>query len=131
MRNSLYHKKFEIEWKALINEFPACEQYLTRVLYSCKSSWASYAINRNFTAGIQSTQRVEVTNKIIKDRLNRSSRLADVVEEVQKAFNQQSKKAILSECKNEIPTRGIPSIMDEYFPDLDKILRDYLTSQIL
>ena len=87
MRNSLCHKKFEIEWKALIDEFPACEQYLTKVLYSCKSSWTSYAINRNFTAGIQSTQRVEVTNKIIKDRLNRSLHLADVVEEVQKAFN--------------------------------------------
>ena len=32
----------------------------------CKHSWASYAINQNFTAGIQSTQRVEVMNKIIK-----------------------------------------------------------------
>ena len=47
------------------------------------------------------------------------------------AFNQQSKKAILSECKNEVPTRGIPSIMDEYFSNLDKILQKYLTSQIL
>ncbi|CAB4418907.1 unnamed protein product [Rhizophagus irregularis] len=115
MRNSLCHKKFEIEWKALTDEFPACEQYLTRVLYP----W------------IQSTQRVEVMNKIIKDKLNRSSCLADVVREVQKTFDQQSKKAILSECKNEIPTKGIPSIMDEYFPELDKILREYLTPQIL
>ena len=56
MRNSLCHKKFEIKWKELINEFPACEQYLTRVLYPCKHSWASYAVNQNFTAGIQSTQ---------------------------------------------------------------------------
>jgi hypothetical protein len=131
MRNSLCHKKFEIKWRALINEFPACEQYLTRVLYPCKSSWARYSINRNFTAGIQSTQRVEVTNKIIKDKLNRSSCLTDVVGEIQKTFDQQSKKAILSECQNEIPTRGIPSIMDEYFPDLDKVLQEYLTPQIL
>ena len=57
--------------------------------------------------------------------------MADIVEKVQKTFNQQSKKTILSECKNEIPTRGIPSIMDEYFPDLDKILQEYLTPQIL
>lgn len=131
MRNSLCHKTFEIKWNTLIDEFPACEQYLTRALYPCKSSWACYAINQNFTAGIQSTQRVESTNKIIKDRLNRSSCLTDVVEEVQKIFDQQSKKAILNECKNEIPTRGIPSIMDEYFPELDKILREYLTPQIL
>ncbi|CAB4473025.1 unnamed protein product [Rhizophagus irregularis] len=85
----------------------------------------------NFTAGIQSTQWVESTNIIIKDRLNRSSCLTDVVKEIQKIFDQQSKKAILNECKNEIPTRGIPSIMDEYFPELDKILREYLTPQIL
>ncbi|PKK62992.1 hypothetical protein RhiirC2_717298 [Rhizophagus irregularis] len=131
MRNSLCHKKFEIEWKALTDEFPACKQYLTSVLYPCKRSWASYAINQNFTAGIQSTQRVEVMNKIIKDKLNRSSCLTDIVKEVQKTFDQQSKKAILSECKNEIPTKGIPSIMDEYFLELDKILREYLTPQIL
>ena len=37
----------------------------------------------------------------------------------------------MSEYKNEIPTRGIPSIMNEYFPDLDKILKEYLTPQIL
>jgi len=52
MRNSLYHRKFEIEWKALVDKFSTCEQYLTRVLYPYKSSWASYAINQNFTAGI-------------------------------------------------------------------------------
>ncbi|EXX56200.1 hypothetical protein RirG_218330 [Rhizophagus irregularis DAOM 197198w] len=131
MRNSLCHKTFEIKWNTLIDEFPACEQYLTRALYPCKSSWACYAINQNFTAGIQSTQRVESTNKIIKDRLNRSSCLTDVIKKIQKIFNQQSKKAILNEYKNEIPTRGIPSIMDEYFPELDKILREYLTPQIL
>ncbi|CAB4405904.1 unnamed protein product [Rhizophagus irregularis] len=132
MRNSLCHKTFEIKWNTLIDEFPACEQYLTRALYPCKSSWTCYAINQNFTAGIQSTQRVKSINKIIKDtRLNRSSYLTDVVKEVQKIFDQQSKKAILNECKNEISTRGIPSIMDEYFPELDKILREYLTPQIL
>ncbi|CAB4424021.1 unnamed protein product [Rhizophagus irregularis] len=70
-------------------------------------------------------------NKIIKDKLNRSSCLTDVVREVQKTFDQQSKKAILSECKNEIPTKGIPSIMDEYFPEFNKILQKYLTPQIL
>ena len=41
MRNSLCPRKFEIEWKALINEFSACEQYLTRVLYPCKNRWTS------------------------------------------------------------------------------------------
>ena len=45
MRNSLCQKKFEIEWEKLVNEFPVCNQYLTKVLYLCKNSWANYAIN--------------------------------------------------------------------------------------
>ncbi|CAG8717601.1 15457_t:CDS:2 [Cetraspora pellucida] len=77
------------------------------------------------------TQRAEVTNKIIKNRLNRTSWLMDIVEKIQAIFNQQSKKAALTECKNEIPTKGIPTILDEYFPELDKILKEYLTPQIL
>ena len=38
---------------------------------------------------------------------------------------------MLTECKNEIPTKGLPTIMDEYFSELDKILQEYLTPQIL
>ncbi|CAG8678800.1 6509_t:CDS:2 [Cetraspora pellucida] len=131
MHNSLCHNKFETQWNALINKYPDCKNYFIRTLYSCKSSWASYVINRNFTTGIQSTQRVEVCNKVIKDRLTRSSRLAEVVKEIQKTFNNQSKKAMLSEYKNEILTRGMPNIIDEYFSELDKILQEYLTPQIL
>ena len=131
MRNTLCHNQFETEWNALINEYPSCHQYLTRVLYPCKTSWASYAVNKNFTAGVQSSQRAEASNKMIKEKLNRTSQLTEVVEEVQAIFDKQLKIAVLTECKNEIPTKGLPSIMDEYFPELDMILRKYLTPQLL
>jgi len=72
-----------------------------------------------------------VTNKIIKDKLNRTLHLTNVVKEIQRTFNQQSKKVILNKCKNKILTRGLPIIIKEYFSDLDKILRKYLTPQIL
>src|SRR2546421_10832100 len=38
---------------------------------------------------------------------------------------------MLTEYKNEVPTRGLPTIMNEYFPNLDITLRDFLTPQIL
>ncbi|CAG8622557.1 5945_t:CDS:10, partial [Cetraspora pellucida] len=82
MRNTLCHKKFESKWENLINEYPACKSYL-----------------------MNSTQQAEVTNKIIKDKLNRTSQLTDVVREIQTIFDQQSKKAVLAEYKNEIPTK--------------------------
>ncbi|CAG8787801.1 8282_t:CDS:1, partial [Racocetra fulgida] len=54
-----------------------------------------------------------------------------VIREIQTIFDQQSKKAVLAECKNKIPTKGIPTIMDKYFPKLDKMLKECLTLQIL
>ena len=57
--------------------------------------------------------------------------MTNIIKEVQRIFDQQSKKAVLSKYKNEIPTREMPSIIDEYFPELDKILCEYLTPQIL
>ncbi|EXX77344.1 hypothetical protein RirG_024620 [Rhizophagus irregularis DAOM 197198w] len=38
---------------------------------------------------------------------------------------------MLTECINEIPTRNLPSVMDEYFPELNIVLKEYLTPQIL
>ncbi|CAB4479697.1 unnamed protein product [Rhizophagus irregularis] len=131
IRNSLCHRQFEIKWNELLNKYPICQPYLTRVLYSCKTSWACYAINRNFTAGVQSSQHAEVSNKIIKEKLSRASHLSDVVKEVQAAFDNQSKRATITEFKNEIPTKGLPTILNEYFPNLDELLQDFLTPQIL
>ena len=131
MQNSLCHQQFEIRWNSLINTYPTCQQYLTRILYSCKTSWASYATNHNFTASIQSSQRTEVSNKMIKEKLTCTSHLTDVVEEVQATFDKQAKKAMLTEYKNEVPTRGLLTIINEYFPNLDITLRDFFTPQIL
>ena len=68
---------------------------------------------------------------MIKEKLTRTSHLTDVVEEVQATFDKQEKKAMLTEYKNEVSTRGLPTIMNEYFPNLVITLRDFFTSQIL
>ncbi|CAI2188940.1 9452_t:CDS:1, partial [Funneliformis geosporum] len=75
-------------------------------------------------------QRAEVSNKIIKDKLNQNSQLIDIIKEIQSTFDKQSEKSIISECKNEILTRGLPNIIEEYFSKLNKLLREYLTPQI-
>ncbi|CAB4401768.1 unnamed protein product [Rhizophagus irregularis] len=122
---------FEIKWNELLNKYPICQPYLTHVLYSCKTSWACYAINQNFIAGVQSSQCAEVSNKIIKEKLCRASHLSDVVKEVQAAFDNQSKRATITEFKIEIPIKGLPTILNEYFPNLNELLQDFLIPQIL
>ncbi|RGB34251.1 hypothetical protein C1646_760788 [Rhizophagus diaphanus] len=73
----------------------------------------------NSIIGIQSSQRTEVFNKLIKEKLNQISLLCDVVEIVQAIFDKQSKKVMLTECINEIPTRNLLSVIDEYFSEFD------------
>ncbi|CAG8707780.1 9125_t:CDS:2, partial [Racocetra fulgida] len=59
-----------------------------------------------------------------------SSRLADIVDKIQKILDNRSKKTILSEFKTEILTREMPNITDEYFLGLDKVLQEYLITKI-
>ncbi|CAG8792928.1 15940_t:CDS:2, partial [Cetraspora pellucida] len=66
----------------------------------------------------------------IEVKLSQSSWLVDVVNKIQTVFNQQAERAIVSKYKNEIPTKGMPNIMKEYFPELNKLLHDYLSLQI-
>ncbi|CAG8625254.1 8270_t:CDS:2, partial [Racocetra fulgida] len=54
----------------------------------------------------------------------------DVVEEIQAIFDKQSKRALLNKFKNEIATKGLPNIMEEYFLELNKQLKEYFTPQI-
>ncbi|CAG8577223.1 10757_t:CDS:2, partial [Racocetra fulgida] len=37
--------------------------------------------------------------------------------------------ALISEFKNEIPTKGLPNIIEEYFPEMHKLLKEYLIPQ--
>ncbi|CAG8699479.1 10223_t:CDS:2, partial [Cetraspora pellucida] len=64
------------------------------------------------------------------EKLDRCSRLTDVVKEIQETFDKQSKRALVNEFKNEIATRGLPNVMEEYFPEMSRLLREYLTPQI-
>ncbi|CAB5190683.1 unnamed protein product [Rhizophagus irregularis] len=71
---------FEQRFQALLNNFPSGSDYLHDPIYSTRHSWARAFTNRIFTAGIQSTQRVESINAIIHKVVNSSSTMAEVAE---------------------------------------------------
>ncbi|KAF0468347.1 protein far1-related sequence 5-like [Gigaspora margarita] len=73
MRNSLSYNRFDDLWNELLKKFPDAASYLNRVLYGEKQRWAFCYISRVFTAGMQSTQRVEGQNAIIKSSVNGST----------------------------------------------------------
>jgi hypothetical protein len=52
---------------------------MVETLYINKESWATPWIRNQFTAGVQSTQRIESINKQIHDKVDRSISLYDLV----------------------------------------------------
>ena len=64
-RNSLCVDVFEQRFQSLLEKYPTAYEYLYGTIYSSCQSWAQPFINRIFTAGMQSTQRVESINSVI------------------------------------------------------------------
>src|SRR5207247_2401452 len=79
-RNSLCIDVFEQRFQALLEKYPNAYDYLQSTIYSTRQSWACSFINRIFTAGMQSTQRVESINALIHKVVASSSSMTDVIE---------------------------------------------------
>src|SRR5881275_2631227 len=65
-RNCFSENEFKKQWNELTVKFPAACKYLKRTLGTDVTSWALCYTHRSFNAGIQSTQRVESYNSLIK-----------------------------------------------------------------
>ncbi|EXX50615.1 hypothetical protein RirG_269120 [Rhizophagus irregularis DAOM 197198w] len=70
MRNSYTQCQFELRYKEMLTKYEPCRTYLEKKLYSSRESWARYAIGKVFTAGVESTQRVESINGVLKKHLD-------------------------------------------------------------
>ncbi|RHZ84559.1 hypothetical protein Glove_79g134 [Diversispora epigaea] len=79
-RNSLCEPLFKQRWNQLLNDFPTAKDYLLRTLDRRCKSWARAYLYKIFTAGIESTSRVEGYNWIIKQQLKANSTLCELVD---------------------------------------------------
>jgi len=88
-RNALTADEFERRWSALAQQFggtnrPRINSYLQR-LFDRREHWAWAWTGVQFTAGMQSTQRVEKTHHLIKqataDRMTPLKRLFEIIEQ--------------------------------------------------
>jgi len=67
MRNSYSEEQFELKYQEMISKYEPCRSYLENRLYPSRTYWARYYFRKLFTAGIESTQRVESINGVIKN----------------------------------------------------------------
>ncbi|CAG8553558.1 6768_t:CDS:2, partial [Rhizophagus irregularis] len=115
-----------IEQRKMLTKYEPCRTYLEKKLYPSRESWARYAIGKVFTAGVESTQRVESINGVLKKHLDRGTLLKELVREVERKLDKESYYKRLNDYYGSNPTIGLPSAYNSIFKDIDSILKECL-----
>ncbi|PKY59488.1 hypothetical protein RhiirA4_515374, partial [Rhizophagus irregularis] len=66
---------FNTKYREMLSRYEPCRPYLEKRLYPSREHWARYCISKIFTAGVESTQRVESINGVIKKLVDRGTLL--------------------------------------------------------
>jgi hypothetical protein len=130
-RNSLCEELFYERWTKLIEKYPNANHYLMRALFPSRKSWARAFTSNTFTAGIQTTSRVESYNNIIKRELAACSSLCDLRSALDARLKNEAQWNRFFEYRTLSTCMGITSISHEVFPEVDKVMSKYLTPHIL
>ncbi|CAB5327135.1 unnamed protein product [Rhizophagus irregularis] len=130
-RNTLSPAIFESRWQNLKEKYSSVSGYLNRQLDPLKTKWAVCYINIQFTAGANSTQRVESLNKKVHDSVNSCSSLLTLVKEIQQLLDNEANYIRIQEYKDEIPSIGLENVAQRYFTSIEKIVSDYLMAPMI
>ncbi|CAG8675883.1 14424_t:CDS:2 [Rhizophagus irregularis] len=130
-RNSFSEEEFQRRWHGLLKNYPEAQKYLERALGTDVTGWALCFTHRSFNAGVQSTQRVESYNALIKKSVGSSTTLYELDIQIQLQFDKEEKFERLEEQVNQNPTIGLPNVIKRYFKRIDGIIKKYLTPQVL
>src|SRR6266498_1385130 len=114
-RNSFSESEFHKQWNDLLANFPIAKGYLERVLGTNVTSWALCYTHQSFNAGIQSTQRVESYNALIKKSVSRNTTLFELDIQIQLQLDKEEQFERQEEQIEQNPTIGLPNIIDRYF----------------
>ena len=102
-----------------------------RALYPSRQAWARAFTSKIFTAGIQTTSRVEGYNNIIKRELASNSTLYDLANVLDARLKNEAQWNRFFEYRTLSNCIGITPVSHDIFPEVDKIMSKYLTPHIL
>ncbi|CAG8668959.1 2853_t:CDS:2, partial [Ambispora gerdemannii] len=125
LKSKLYN-----QYESFIYDFYQCH-YLMRVLFPSRQAWARAFTSKIFTAGIQTTSRVEGFNNIIKRVLAANSTLCDLADALDARLEDEAKWNQFFEYRTMSSCMGITSVGRDLFPAIDKVMSEYLTPHIL
>ncbi|CAB4489544.1 unnamed protein product [Rhizophagus irregularis] len=110
----------------LIENFPLAKDYLLRVLWPSNKSWARCYLKQIFTAGIESTSRVEGMNAIIKKTVRSNSTLCQLVDQLSERLISEIQWGRFHEYRSSTTSSISVSIGEDLFPSVIKIMEKYL-----
>ncbi|CAB5122928.1 unnamed protein product [Rhizophagus irregularis] len=90
MRNSYSEEQFNMKYQEMLDKYEPCCPYLEKRIYPSRESWTRYCISKIFTVGIESTQRVESINGVIKKLVDRGTLLKELVTAIECELDKES-----------------------------------------
>jgi hypothetical protein len=129
-RNALTTDEFQRRWSAIVRDFgnrgPKTEAYLGR-LFGRRAHWAWPWVRTHFTAGIQSTQRVEKTHDIIKRSVGKMTPLKDLFGAIEQKISDERSTAEYFNYKEAMrPVKAQSDFAANVFAEVDEINRRFL-----
>ncbi|CAG8820019.1 3066_t:CDS:2, partial [Racocetra persica] len=120
---------FEKRIEGLFEKYRPGERYITMLL-DRKHMWVKCFTSRCFTAGTQSTQRVESENALIQKVIQSSYSLLEVQEALENRLEFESINNRYSIWKTSTIQYTQPYIIQTFFTGIDYIIKKYLTQPI-
>ncbi|CAG8576118.1 21773_t:CDS:2, partial [Gigaspora rosea] len=129
-QNSLSVDVFEQQFQSILEKYFDASAYLQSPIYSTRQSWACSFVNRIFTAGMQSTQRVESINALVHKEVSSSSSMTDVVEAIDSRMQKEVLNMYFMSWKHKTLTYHQPFIIERFFNNVKTQIHSYLSLQI-
>jgi len=123
---------FEQRFETILETFPNANEYLHNPIYSTRHSWTCAFVSRTFTAGMQSTQRVESINAIIHKAVSSSSTMADVVEALDFRMQRESMNKDFLAWKYKSAVYHQPFVVNNFFSNINNsAIQKYFSPRIV
>ncbi|CAB4384436.1 unnamed protein product [Rhizophagus irregularis] len=85
------------------------------MLEPTKESWASCYINKIFNCGINSTQRIESLNCLLKDTVQKNFFLCQLESEIQNILDNEIKYEQITKMHNSLPRQTLDDVPSKFF----------------
>jgi hypothetical protein len=119
------------KWEDWLQKYPKAIKYITRTLYSTRELWAAAFTKHHFTAGLQSTSRVESCNALVKKFVSSRYTLVQLHAGLQEVMEEEKQRVRYEDWVEMLPQAQQDGLSTGVFQEIDCVLAKYLTPPIL